>query len=181
MSKYVKDMMTEELRSRYADLDSALWVEILGVDGITTNQFRRALHDKQMRLEIVKTSLLRRAVTERPLSRLADRMQGPAALVTGGESTTDIAKIVEEWQPKMQGLRMRGALVEGELIDESSVVNLSKMPTKRDLQAQIAALLLTPGGKIAGAIKAPGARIAACVKTIIEKLEKGEAITKASA
>lgn len=181
MSKVVKELMAEELRSRYAERDSALWVEILGVDGSTTNQFRRALHGKKMRLEVVKTSLLRRAVGDRPLARLAERMVGPAALITGGESAPDIAKLIEEWQTKMPGLRMRGALVEGELIDESAVAGLSKMPTKRDLHCRIAAALRSPGGRIAGAIRAPAARIAACVKTLTEKLEKGETITKLSA
>ena len=34
MSKLIKDMVTTELRGRYGDFDSALWVEFLGVNGL---------------------------------------------------------------------------------------------------------------------------------------------------
>lgn len=173
MSKLVKSLITDELQSRYTQMDSALWVEILGVDGITTNDFRRALHKKAMKLEVVKNALLRRACGEGPLAPLAKTLAGPAALITGGESVIEAAKVVEEWQPKMKGLRLRGALLEGQLIDEKMVQGLAKMPTKRDLQGQVAAAARSPGAKLASAILAPGGAIASCLKSLMEKLEKG--------
>jgi len=55
------------------------------------------------------------------------------------------------------------------------------MPTKRDLQARVAATVRAPGAKLAAAILAGGGNIAACVKDLIEKLEKGETILAKSA
>jgi len=94
MSKLVKELITQELQQRYGKLDSALWVELVGIDGITTNEFRRDLRTRQMRLEIIKTSLFRRAVADGPLQPLARTMAGPAALLTGGESVIEIAKLL---------------------------------------------------------------------------------------
>lgn len=176
MSKPVKNMIIDELRARYSGMDSALWVEIVGVDGLTTNAFRRSLRSRQMSVEIVKNALFRRAVAGGPLARLADELSGPAALITGGESVNLVAKLVEEWQPKMKGLKMRGAILEGEYLGESAMPGLSKMPTKRDLQAQLLGAALSPGRKLAAAMLSPGSKIASCLKTIIEKLEKNEAV-----
>jgi large subunit ribosomal protein L10 len=181
MSKLVKEIMTAELRERYADTDSALWVELVGADGNTTNEFRRDLRSKELRIEIVRTALFRRAVAERPLEPLASVMEGPAALVTGGESAIDAAKVLEPWLPKIEGLKLRGALLEGEFLDESQMPGLSKMPTKRDLQGQVAGLALAPGANLLGAVQAPGANVLACVKDLIGKLEEGTEITRKSA
>lgn len=182
MSKLVKDLISRELHQRYAGVDSAVWVQFSGVDGITNNELRRDLRKRSFRLEIVKNSLLRRAVEGTPLARLAERMSGPAALVTGGESAVHIAKALEEWAPKLkENLKLRGAILEGELIDDARIADLAKMPTKQDLQAQIASAVLSPGGKLAAAILAGGAGIAGCLKTIIEKLEKGDAPEAAAA
>ncbi len=181
MSKLVKDIITQELRSRYAELDSALWVEMVGVDGITTNQLRHDLHDKSMRIEVVKNSLFRRAVGDGPLKPLAESLQGPAAILTGGESLIDVAKVIEDWLPKIKGLRLRGAVLEGEWLDEQRVAGLAKMPTKRDLQAKVAAIILSPAANIASCANSGGANIAGCLKTLIEKLEKGEPVAAASA
>ena len=173
MSKMVKDLITKELNSRYGAVDSAMWVEFVGIDGNTTNDFRRELREKQMHMEIVKNSLLRRAVAGSPLEPMASDMAGPAALLTGGESVIDIAKLLEDWRPKLHGLKLRGAVIEGEYIDESVVGTVHKMPTKRDLQAKVAGTILSPGANLASAMLAGGRNIAGCIKTLIEKLEDG--------
>lgn len=174
MSKMVKDLITKELRSRYSKLDSAIWVEMIGIDGITTNQFRRELREKRLRLEVVRNALFRRAVLDGPLSRLADKLDGPAALITGGDSAVDAAKFIEQWLPRLKGMRLRGALLEGEYLDETAVVGLSKMPTKRDMQARLAGIIRSPGAMLSSAILSGGRNIAGCLKALTEKLEKAE-------
>jgi large subunit ribosomal protein L10 len=182
MSKPVKELLTRELADRYKTVSNAVWVELVGVDGITTNDFRRELRGRNMRLEVVKTSLFKAACQEGPLAKLAAALTGPVALVTGGESAIDAAKLLDEWRPKLQTkLRLRGAVLEGEYLDESRVKDLAKMPSKRDLQARIAMIILTPGGLVAGAALAPGRNIAGCVKALIEKLEKAAPAEPAAA
>jgi large subunit ribosomal protein L10 len=174
MSKLVKNLITEDLVRRYGNLDSALWVELVGVDGIKTNEFRRQLRARNITLEIVKTALFRRAVEGRPLNGLAKKLGGPAALVTGGDSLIDAAKTIEEWMPKLGGLKLRGASLEGQFLDEKTAAGLSKMPNKRDLLARVAMIIRSPGANLAAAIQSGGARIGGCVKALMEKLEKAE-------
>lgn len=181
MSKLIKQMISDELQSRYSTVDSAVWIDFVGVDGLTNSDFRRGLHGKKMKLEVVKTALLRRAVAGKPIAKLADAMEGPAALITGGASSVEIAKVLKDWEPKLKSLKLRGAIMEGEFIGEPAVKDLAKMPTKRDIQAQVASATLSPGSKLAGAIKSPGGRIAGAIKALIEKLEKGESAAPADA
>jgi len=181
MSKLVKDLITKELRARYGGLDNALWLEFSGLDGITTNQLRRALRARNIRLEVVKNSLFLRAVGDGPLRPLAQALRGPAAIVTGGDSLVDVARLLGEWLPKAPGLKLRGAVLDGEWLDESRVAELPKMPTKADLQARVVALVLTPAGRLAAAINAGSANVAGCLKTLVERLEQGEQIGARSA
>lgn len=181
MSKMVKELIVQDLEKRYSGVDNALMVEFVGCDGLVSNEFRRDLRSRHMRIEIVKNSLFRKAVAKGPLSKLDAALHGPNAVVTGGESLIDVAKVIEEWMPKIAGLKLRAAVLEGELLDESRVQQLAKMPTKRDLQAQIAGMALSPGARLASAIDSGGGNIAACIKTIVEKLEKGETVARLSA
>jgi large subunit ribosomal protein L10 len=172
MSKMVKELITKELRLRYAQMDNAIWVQMIGIDGITTNQFRRELREKKLRLEVVRNALLRRAVGDGPLSRLADKLDGPAALITGGDSAVEAAKFIQQWLPRLKGMRVRGAMLEGEYLDESAAAGLALMPTKRDMQARLAGILRSPGANLASAMLSGGRNIAGCLKSLIEKLEK---------
>lgn len=180
MSKLVKDLITKELESRYHSIDNAVWVELLRVDGITTNLFRRDLNERQMRLEVVKTSLLRRAVAGGPLEPLARELEGPAALITGGDSAIEVAKLLQDWKKKFPkgSFRLRGALLEGEFMDEQRVESLHKMPTKQDMQAKLVSIILAPASNVVGAAVGPARRVAGCVKDLADKLEKGEEIKK---
>jgi hypothetical protein len=54
------------------------------------------------------------------------------------------------------------------------------MPGKRDLQAQLVAMVLSPGGKLVSAILSGGGNVAGCLKAMIDKLEKDEPVAKAS-
>jgi large subunit ribosomal protein L10 len=174
MSKPVKELVTNELRSRYGEFDSALWIELTRTDGATTNAFRRDLRAHEMQMQVVKNSLFRRACGQSALAPLAADLAGPAALVTGGESPIDVAKLVEGWMPKIPGLKLRGAMVEGEYFDVHRVAGLAKMPSKAQLRAGIAACLRSPGANLAAAILSGGSAIAGCLKTLIGKLEKEE-------
>jgi large subunit ribosomal protein L10 len=174
MSKPVKELVTNELRSRYGELDSALWIELTGADGTTTNALRRDLRAHQMHMEVVKNSLFRRACAQGALAPLAADLTGPAALVIGGESPIDVAKLVEGWMPKIPGLKLRGAMVEGEYFDARRVAGLARMPSRAQLQAGIAACLRSPGAGLAAVLLSGGGAIAGCLKTLIEKFEKEE-------
>ncbi len=181
MSKYVKDLLAQELKGRYDGVDSVLWIDLTGADGIVTNEFRRDLHGRSMRAEIVKNSVFRRACGEGPLSRLAEAIDGPTMLVHGGDSLVEVAKTIEQWAEKIPSLKMKGAVLEGEFLDEQTVTNLSKMPTKADMQARVVGIIRSPGANLAAAILSGGSRIAGCLKAMIEKLEKGESAAGSAA
>ena len=175
MSKPVKEMITRDLGARYATAANAVWIELVGLDGLVTNSFRRELRAKHMKLEVVKTALFRRACAGGPMARLADQVSGPVALVTGGESAVDVAKLLEDWRPKLQTkLRLRGALLDGEYLDEAACQDLAKMPTRHDIQARLVLMILTPGGNVVAAALGPGRNIAGILKALVEKLEKAE-------
>lgn len=178
MSKLVKNYITDELTDRYSGMESALLVEYVGVDGLTNTEFRRELRSKSVNFEIVKNSLFRRAIAGGKLAPLSDKLSGPTAVVTGGDTLIDAAKVIEEWLGKIGGLKLKVAVLEGELIDEHAVTELHKMPTKADMQGRIVSIALSPGGKLVSAMLSGGSNIAGCLKTMIEKLEKGEEIRK---
>lgn len=175
MSKTIKQLITDQLKSRYGTIENAVWVEFVGVDGAASNEFRRSLRSRNMRMQMVKTALFRRAVSGSKLDKLGGAACGSVSIITGGESATAAAKVIEEWMPRIKGLKLRAAVLEGEFISESMVQGLAKMPGKRDLQGRILSIALLPGSRLLSAINSGGGNVLGCVKSLIEKLEKAPA------
>lgn len=74
---------------------------------------------------------------------------------------------------------LKGAVLDGEYFDgEDGVKLLGTFPTKAEAQAKVVTLVLSPARNLMGAVKGPGGRVLGIVKSIEEKLEKGEAIAK---
>ena len=62
MSKPVKDLMTCEIRTQYEGVDSVCVIDISGLDAINTNRMRGELKKQNIRMQIVKNSIARRAL-----------------------------------------------------------------------------------------------------------------------
>jgi len=172
MSKPIKDLITKEISARYGHLDSIFVVNPIGLNAIDTNKLRLGLRSKKIEMELVKNSLAIRAFVGTKLEGVGKLMDGPSAFVTGGDSIVDVAREVMEWTKKITALQVRGAVVEGEVLDAKGAEVLSKMPSRAELQGQIVTLAKSPGARVAGQIAAPASKIAGCVKALVEKLEK---------
>ncbi len=168
MSKAIKALMTQQLKDRFAGLDSACVVELTGLDVAAQEKLRRRLREKSARLEVVKNSLAARAFEGGPLGPLGKAMVGPCALVTSSGSLIEVAKLLVEAAREFSKLKLKQAVVDG---DPSllSVEDVSRMRGKHELLGEVAMLISSPGRAIAGCLRSPQGKIAGCLKTISEK------------
>lgn len=176
MSKAVKELLRNDLAAKYSEYQDMLVINVHGLTGNEVNDFRGQLRQRGVELHVVKNSAARRALEGTVLEPLARSLKGPCALVTGGDSPIDTAKELIRLVKEFPKLELTGGLVEGEP-DILSIDEISKRKSKAELQGEVITLFISPGRRIAGQLKV-GGKIAGCIKAIVDKLEKGESITK---
>jgi large subunit ribosomal protein L10 len=168
MSKPVKNMIASEYARRFDGVTGAVVVEIRGLDAKATTDVRGKLRSKGIKVTVVKNALARRSFKSGPLASLEKALKGPSALLTGGENAVIVAREIVKVAEAEKKVVLKGALFDGEYYDgEAGVKKLGSFPTKEEAQAKVVTLVLSPARNIMGV-----------VKTIQEKLEKGEAISK---
>ena len=175
MSKKVKALIQNELKNRFEGVNECLVVSVRGLSGMENNELRGDLLSKDIRLNVVKNSLARRAFGELGFEQIGSLLSGPCAVVFGGDSIIDVAKVMVDWSKKLDKLTVKGGLLEGLTLDAEQAVGLAKMPNRQELQGQIVSLAQGPGSAVAGAIGGPAGYIAGCIKTLIANGENAEA------
>ena len=173
MSKYVKDLFRGELDRKFADVEDFVIVSTTGVNGNENNELRGVLKEKGIKLTTVKNSIMRRSLES--LNRTAAMslfLAGPCTVAYGGDSIVDVAKECSDWAKKIEVISLKGAFVDGSVMDEEGAEALAKMPSRSELLGAIVMLSNAPGANVAGAIASPGGIIAGCIESLVEKLEK---------
>jgi len=168
MSKPIKNLISSEYESRFKGVTGAVVVEIRGLDAKATTSMRTSLRSKGIRVTVVKNALARRTFKTGPLASLEKALKGPSALLTGPESAVLVAREIVKAAETEKKIVLKGAIFDGEYYDgDAGVKKLGSFPTKEEAQAKVVTLVLSPARNIMGV-----------VKTIQEKLEKGEAVAK---
>lgn len=168
MSKAIKDMITQTLSARYQGVQDACVVDLTGLDVGRTQQLRRDLSAKAMRLHVVKNALARRAFAGGPLEPLGKELSGPCALVTGGDNIIDVAKTLVHWAKELGHIGLKEAILEGDP-NLVTVEALAQMKSKDELVGEIGMLVASPGRALAGCLQGAGGKIAGCLKTLAER------------
>lgn len=184
MSKTVKSMIMRDYKARIAAgaeaYPDAMLISIRGMKGIDTTKMRHALAKKSIRVTVVRNALARKTFQGSTLAIFDELMTGANAIAHGGQSVVEVAREMMSLVAKMPQLELKAAVLDGTLYKgKEGIEELSKFPTKDEAIAQVVTLVVSPARKLVGQLQGPGAKVAGLIKTIEEKLGKGETIAKA--
>jgi large subunit ribosomal protein L10 len=174
MSKRIKSLITAELQSKFKGADSIVVVDYIGIDSKTTGAIRADLRKKKVKMTVVRNAMAAKALEGAGLKGAATLLKGTNAVVYGGDSIVDVVKELVAQIKKVDKLKIKGSIVDGQLLDGKATTALSKLPNKKELQGLIVGQILGPGRKLAGQLKGPAGKLAGQIKKIEENAKAKE-------
>ena len=176
MSKFVKDLITKDLRKRLDGVDNALLVDVIGLENNKNVALRQRLRKKNIHLLVVKNSLARRATEGTRLASAFDDAGGTLALIWGGEDIIWLAKEVISIAEDKQYDKFlpKGGVIDGQPLAADQVKAVSKWPTRQEQLSILSGQLLSPGAKFSSQLLGAGAKLASQIKQKSEEAEGSE-------
>ncbi len=173
MSKFVKDLLTRDLKTQLNGVTDALLVNVVGLDSLKTSKLRGELRKKNIKLEVVKNSMARRASEGTPIAKAFEGVEGTLAIVWGADDFVSLTKeIVRLTEAKeFEGFTARGGAMDGAKLSPAEVKEVSKWPSRQEQLSMLVGQILGPGAKLASQLNGGGA-IVSQIKTHAENLEK---------
>jgi large subunit ribosomal protein L10 len=166
MSKYVKDLITNDLRQRLDGVADALVVDVVGLEMNKAVDLRKRLREKSIQLLVVKNSLARRATEGTTLAPAFEGAVGTLALVWGGEDIISLAKEIIALADKKEFEKFtpKGGVMDGQRLSAAQVRDVSKWPSRAEQLSIVVGQILNPGATLSAQLLGPARLLASQVK-----------------
>jgi large subunit ribosomal protein L10 len=173
MSKYVKNLLTEHIRTQLQGVNDALVVNLVGLNATSDNRLRKELRAKNIRVIVVKNSLAKRAASGTPLASALEGLSGSAAICWGGEDIVSLAKEVVKLarDARFAPFAPCGGVMDGEKMTAQQVDQVSRWPTRTEQLSLLVGQILGPGAKLASQLTAAGGALASQISQLGEEKE----------
>jgi large subunit ribosomal protein L10 len=175
MSKYVKDLITSDLRNRLGGVSDALLVDVIGLENNKNVALRQRLRKKNIHLLVVKNSLARRATEGTALAPAFETAEGTLALVWGGEDIVSLAKeVVKITEEKgYEKVTTKGGVLDGQRLNGAEVKAVSRWPSRQEQLSILVGQILNPGATLSAQLLSCGSKLASQIKKKSEETDEG--------
>ncbi len=151
----------EQKKQIVADLAEQLKASPAGVlvnyQGITVEddtKMRKALREAGVKYVVMKNSLTGRACDEVGFGAIKEHLVGMTAIAIGSNDPIAPAKILKQYAEKVESFKILAGYLEGNVIDEKTVISLADIPSKEVLIAKFLGSIQSPLYGLAYALKA---------------------------
>lgn len=169
MTRDKKDLQIIEIKQLLSENSVVYLTDASGLNSEDTTDFRRACFKKDVRMKIVKNTLLRKAMDETEgtdYSDLYEVLTGQTALLLGNVGN-EPAKLLKDFRKKHSIPVLKAAYVEeASYIGDDQLDALTAIKSKDELIADIVALLQSPMKNVVGALQSGGNTISGLVKAL---------------
>lgn len=171
MTREEKSRVIEDLTAQLTENSTIYLADISGLDAGNTTNLRRACFKANVKLAVVKNTLLAKAMegSDKDFGDLSDVLKGNTSIMFS-ETGNAPAKVIKEFRKKSERPVLKGAYVEEAVyIGDDQLDNLVNIKSKEEVIGDIIGLLQSPAKNVVSALKSGGGKLAGILKTLSEK------------
>ncbi len=171
MTREEKAQVIEDLTAQLADNANIYLADISGLDADTTSRLRRACFKANVKLAVVKNTLLEKAMeaSEKDFGELPSVLKGNTSMMIS-ETGNAPAKVIKDFRKKSEKPLLKGAFIEEAIyVGDDQLDALVNIKSREELIGDIITLLQSPAKNVVSALQSGGGKLSGILKTLSEK------------
>jgi len=171
MNREDKNQVIADLKGKLEENPHFYLTDISEMTVEDSNKLRGAFHEQGIRIEVVKNTLLKKAMesAEADYSPFYDVLKGATSIMFTEVGNVP-AKVIEKFRKSSEKPILKGAFVEECVyIGDDQIKVLSSIKSKDELIGDIIALLQSPTKNVISGLKGSGSKLSGILKTLSEK------------
>ena len=159
-----KIQQVEELAERFQRAQALVFTDFRGLSAPDFVKLRRELKKNGLEYKVVKNRLAKLAAEKVGLS-IDSLLEGPTGICFGYEDPALAFKLCAQLAKQFEAYKIKGGIIEGQLVDAEGALEMAKLPTRQELLAQLA-------GAIQGPIRALALTLNALLRDLVVVLSE---------
>ncbi len=154
MTREEKSIAIEDLTAQLAGTNILYVADISGLNADATSNLRRACYKAGIKLEVVKNTLLAKAMeaSENNYGELPETLKGNTSIFFSDVANAP-AKIMKEFRRKSDKPVLKGAYINAEIyIGDDLLDSLASLKSKEEVIGEIIGLLQSPAQRVISAL-----------------------------
>ncbi len=171
MTREEKAQVIQELTTTLADNTNIYLADISGLDAETTSNLRRACFKSDIKLAVIKNTLLAKAMeaSDKDFGELASVLKGNTSIMLS-ETGNAPAKVIKNFRKKSDKPLLKGAFIEEAIyLGDEQLDALVNIKSREELIGDIITLLQSPAKNVVSALRSGGSKLSGIVKTLSER------------
>jgi large subunit ribosomal protein L10 len=160
MNQAEKNVVIESLAERFGKAPLVALSQYRGLSVAQLTELRGELRKVEGELLVAKNTLTWRAVMDTPNKVIEPLLSGPNVFAFGYGDPVAFAKVIDGYAVKNEAFEVKGAVMEGVLLDKKQLATLATMPGRDELRAKLLALFMTPATMLVRVLNAPAQQFA---------------------
>jgi len=171
MTREEKSQVITDLTTVLTDNNIIYLADISGLDALNTSNLRRACFKANVKLSVVKNSLLAKAMekSDKDFGELPETLKGNTSILIS-ETGNAPAKVIKNFRKKSDKPVLKGAFIEEAIyIGDDQLDALVSIKSREELIGDIISLLQSPAKNVISALQSGGSKLSGIIKTLSEK------------
>lgn len=164
-----KKQVVAELVEKISRASGLYFVDFKNITVAQMIVIRRALKDQNIETRVAKNTLIIRALKECGITIPEELLFGQTAMILGYDDAVAPAKIIKTFFDKDEKLRLKVAVIEGQVFDGKDLKTIAALPSRAELISGILGSLNAPASGIVGAINAVMRELASVIEEVAKK------------
>ncbi len=166
-----KTAVVDAFQDKFRTATMAVVTDYRGLSVDKMTQLRCDVRDAAGEYKIAKNNLVRLAIRDTAYQALEDFLTGPNGWVFAYDDPVGLSKALVKFADQNDQLTIKGAVLDGALLQPAQVKGLATLPSLPELQAQLLSLMQAPAGRLLRTIQEPGSQLVRLLDALRESRE----------
>jgi len=171
MTREEKSKIIKELTAQLAESSNFYLTDISGLNAVATSDLRRACFKANVKLAVVKNTLLEKAMeaSDKDFGALPTTLKGNTSVMYS-ETGNAPAKVIKAFRKKSEKPFLKGDYIEEAVyIGDDQLDMLVDIKSREELIGEIIGLLQSPAKNVVSALQSSGGKLSGIIKTLSQK------------